>query len=98
MEIEFRDERLELIETDRAAETRLPVAVIKSCRKKLNFIRQAVDERDVRNWKSLRVEKMQGDESGKLTIRLNDQWRMFFVFEKENGRTKFVVLDVRDPH
>ena len=98
MEVVFRDEQLAHIETDRAAETRLPIAVIKSCRKKLNFIRQAVDERDIRNWKSLRAEKMQGQEAGQMTIRLNDQWRLFYEIETQGGRLKFVVLDVRDPH
>jgi hypothetical protein len=36
MEIEFRDAKLALVETDRAAETRLPSAVIQSLRNKLN--------------------------------------------------------------
>ena len=53
MEIEFRDKSLELIETERAAETKLPTAVIDSLRDKLVVLRAAPDERKLRNWRSL---------------------------------------------
>ena len=53
MEIEFRDKSLELIETERAAETKLPTAVIDSLRDKLVVLRAAPDERTLRNWRSL---------------------------------------------
>src|SRR5215469_17357033 len=35
MDVEFRDRRLALVEMDRAAETRLPISVITSLRRKL---------------------------------------------------------------
>ena len=56
MDIEFSDSRLALVETTRAAETRLPIAVINSLRSKLVIIRAAPDERTLRNWKSLHYE------------------------------------------
>ncbi len=68
MDVEFRDKTLALIETDRAAETRLPISVINSLRQKLVVIRAAPDERTLRNWKSLHYEKMGGDER---SIRIN---------------------------
>ena len=59
MDVEFRDKELALIETDRAAaDTGLSIALIESARDKLNYIRQAVDERDLRNWRSLHYEKL----------------------------------------
>jgi plasmid maintenance system killer protein len=45
MEIEFRDKTLALVETDRAPETHLPLAVINSLRDKLIYLRAAADER-----------------------------------------------------
>ncbi|MBI1953318.1 MAG: type II toxin-antitoxin system RelE/ParE family toxin [Candidatus Omnitrophica bacterium] len=99
MDVEFKDKRLGLIETeDRASETGLPVAVIKSCRKKLVFLRSAADERDIRNWKSLCYEKLKGDREGQRSIRLNDQWRL--VFDLDNSRTppKLIILSVEDYH
>lgn len=78
MEIEFRDKSLSLIETDRAAETKLPISVINSFRDKMVVIRAAPDERTLRNWKSLHYEKLKGQE-GERSIRLNKQWRVVFL-------------------
>jgi proteic killer suppression protein len=59
MEVEFKDESVGLVETDRAAETKLPAEVINSLRQKLVVIRAAPDERTLRNWKSLHYEKLE---------------------------------------
>ena len=93
MDIEFRDEKLELVETDRAAETKLPVSVINSLRKKLQIMRAAPDERTLRNWKSLHYEKMDGDER---SIRLNDQYRLIFTLDTERRPNKVTVLRIWD--
>lgn len=99
MEIEFQDrQRLDLIETDRATETRLPIAVINSCRRKLNLIRAAPDERTLRNWKSLHYEKLEGNRSDERSIRLNDQWRLIFKINSECRPPKLIVLAIEDYH
>ena len=90
MEVEFHDNKLALVETDRAAETRLPISVIASLRNKLRFLRNAPDERSIRNWKSLHYEKM-GDER---SIRLNDQFRLIFTIDTESQPNKITVLRV----
>ena len=91
MEIEFRDSTLALVETNRAAETRLPVSVINSLRQKLVVLRAAPDERTLRNWKSLHYEKMEGDER---SIRLNKQFRLIFLIETACKPNKLTVLRV----
>jgi len=98
MKIEFRDRRLALIQTERAAETRLPITVIKSCRDKLVVLAAAPDERTLRNWRSLRYEKLKGEREGQRSIRLNDQWRL--VFELDNAQTPptISVVAVEDYH
>jgi proteic killer suppression protein len=93
MDIEFRDEKLALVETDRAAETKLPVSVINSLRKKLGIMRAAPDERTLRNWKSLHYEKMDGDER---SIRLNDQYRLIFTLDTECRPNKVTALRIWD--
>ena len=93
MQIEFRDKDLALVETDRAAETHLPIAVINSMRQKLVVIRAAPDDRTLRNWKSLHYEKMEGDER---SIRLNDQYRLIFKISNENNTTKMTIIRVWD--
>lgn len=93
MDIEFRDEKLALVETDRAAETKLPVSVINSLRRKLGIIRAAPDERTLRNWKSLHYEKMADEER---SIRLNDQYRLIFMLNTQCSPNKVTVLRVWD--
>jgi toxin HigB-1 len=91
MEIEFRDKTLALVETDRAPETRLPLAVINSLRDKLVFLRAAPDERSLRNWKSLHYEKMEGEER---SIRINKQFRLIFSIDTERKPNKMTILRV----
>ena len=91
MDVEFRDKTLALIETDRAAETRLPISVINSLRQKLVVIRAAPDERTLRNWKSLHYEKMGGDER---SIRINKQFRLIFTLNTEPKPNKMTILRV----
>jgi proteic killer suppression protein len=98
MDIEFKDSRLSLIETDRAMETRLPIAVISSFRQKLVVLRAAPDERTLRNWKSLHYEKLEGDRAGQRSIRLNKQWRLVFTLNSDLTPPKLTVLSVEDYH
>jgi proteic killer suppression protein len=98
MEIEYRDKRLALVPTDRAAETRLPVAVIKSLREKLILISAAPDERTLRNWKSLHYEQLNGDRQEKKSIRLNDQYRLLLEVDNSRNPPKAILLGVEDYH
>lgn len=98
MKIEFRDKRLGLIRTDRAAETRLPFPVIKSCREKLIVLEAAPDERTLRNWKSLRYKKLEGARDGQRSIRINDQWRLVFTLDETSSPPIIMVLAVEDYH
>ena len=93
MEVEFRDKTLELVETDRAVETKLPVAVITSLRNKLRFLRNVPDERSLRNWRSLHYEKMANDER---SIRINDQYRLIFAIDTGRQPNKVTVLRLWD--
>jgi toxin HigB-1 len=93
MEIEFRDKTLALVETDRAAETRLPISVINSLRQKLVVIRAAQDERTLRNWKSLHYEKMENDER---SIRINKQYRLIFTLDTQCRPNKMTILRIWD--
>jgi toxin HigB-1 len=97
MLIVFADPDLELIETDQAGATRLPVAVIKSARRKLTVLRAAPDDRSLRTWKSLHYEKLRGDREGQRAIRLNDQYRMVFNMDETVPPTVTIVA-IEDYH
>ena len=98
MEIEFADPGLALIETNEAGATRLPVAVIKSARRKLTALRAAPDDRTMRNWKSLHYEKLKGDREGQRSIRINKQYRMVFTLDSETEPQTITVLAIEDYH
>lgn len=95
--VEFKDKKWALLETDEAHKTGLPEAIIQSCRRKLNFLRNAKDERDLWNFKSLRYEKLKGDREGQRSIRLNDQWRVLLEVSSSNPPT-ITILDIEDYH
>ena len=97
MEIDFADRTLAAIESDEAGQTKLPVAVIRSARRKLTLLRAAVDDRSLRNWKSLHYEKLKGDRDGQRSIRLNDQFRLVFTLGESEPLTA-TILAIEDYH
>lgn len=99
MDVLFADPILALIETDEAGKTKLPVAVIKSARRKLTVLRAAPDDRSLRNWKSLHYEKLKGDREGLRSIRLNDQFRMLFVLDEgAKPQVTVTIIGIEDYH
>lgn len=98
MLVKYKDQRLALIETDRAAETKLPISVINSYRKKHVLLKSAPDERTLRNWKSLHYEQLQGDRKGLKSIRLNDQWRLVFELDNNSNPPTMLVHSIEDYH
>lgn len=97
MEIIFRDDKVALIETANAGATGYSVAIIKSARRKLGFLRAAPDERTLRNWKSLHYEHLQG-RGEERSIRLNDQWRLVFTIDTDCQPNKVTVIGIEDYH
>jgi proteic killer suppression protein len=98
MEVRFRSADLERLEIDPAFTAGWPPAIVKAFRKKLNFIRQAVDERDLYAWKSLHIERLKGNRQDQQSMRLNDQWRLIFVVEGEGQEKYLTVLGIEDYH
>lgn len=98
MEVYFSDPRLASIETNEAAKAKLPIAVIKSARRKLTVIRAATDERTLRDWKSLHYEKLQGGMEGYRSIRLNDQFRMVFTIDTTTTPNAVPIISIEDYH
>lgn len=98
MDVFFADPALALIETEEAGKTKLPVAVIKSARRKLTVLRAAIDDRSLRNWKSLHYEKLKGDREAMRSIRLNDQFRMVFVLNESVNPQAVTIIGIEDYH
>ncbi len=90
MEIEFADSRLALIETERAADTKLPVAVIQSARHRLNVIRAAPDIQTMQNWKSLGL-KTRDEANSEHFVALSAQWAMVLRIEEKNSAMTVII-------
>lgn len=98
MDVLFRDETYRSLESDPKFTGGHPPAIVKAYRNRMNFIRQAPDERDLYVWRSLRFEKLQGDRSHQHSLRLNDQWRLIVEFEGVAPNKKIVIVGIEDYH
>jgi len=99
MEVRFDDLRLQRLETDPSFVAReISQDVVRSFRKKMQFIRAAADERDLYAMKSLHFEKLKGDRGHQRSVRLNDQWRLILEFETAAAGKVVVVMKFEDYH
>jgi len=97
MEVRFEDGKLARLEIDPSFNAGFGVAIVKSFRNRMNFIRQAVDERALYGMKSWRFEKLSGKRAGQHSIRLNDQFRLIIRLERIAVKT-VVVVELVDYH
>ena len=99
MKIDFDDDDLRrlYLENDFAL-PRLGRDMTKSFRKKVGFIEGAESELDLRNYRSLHFEKLQGDREGQYSIRLNDQWRLILRLEMDDDGRLVVIVEIVDYH
>jgi len=98
MEVEFKDNALDRLETDPRAPTTLPQPAVRAFWKRMQFIRSAVDERDFRQMKSLHFEKLKGARKSQYSMRLNDQYRLILEFKKERNTKTVSIVSIEDYH
>jgi proteic killer suppression protein len=98
MDVLFRDDAYSRLESDPTFTGGHSAAIVKAYRNRMNFIRQAPDERDLYAWKSLRFEKLQGNRNHQHSLRLNDQWRLIIEFDGVAPNKKIVIVGIEDYH
>ncbi len=69
---------------------KLPTAIQRTARRKLLYLDDAEDLRDLLAPPGNRLEKLHGDRTGQYSIRINDQWRICFYWE--TGKAKKVEI------
>jgi len=63
---------------------RLPIDIQNTARRKLRMINNAVILTDLMVPPNNRLEYLQGDRKGQLSIRINSQWRVCFIWKNGN--------------
>lgn len=94
MRLDFEDSRLQLIETVRAAETQLPVAIIQSARQRLAILRAAPDLRTMKNWKSLRLKGGDPDRPQEYEVMMTERWRLRLRVQEIESAMAIVVTAI----
>ena len=66
-------------------------AVSRSARLKLELLNAAVSLNSLRIPPGNRLERLKGDRSGQHSIRINDQWRICFIWRDDNAHEVEIV-------
>ncbi|MBM3552966.1 MAG: type II toxin-antitoxin system RelE/ParE family toxin [Alphaproteobacteria bacterium] len=69
-----------------------PADLVKAARRKLRYLNAAVDLGDLRAPPGNRLEALAGDRKGQHSIRINDQFRLCFVWATE-GPEEVEIVD-----
>jgi toxin HigB-1 len=91
MSLSFRSKEAEKIWNGEVSK-RLPIDIQVIARRKLRMLDSAVSLADLRIPPGNRLEALKGARKGQHSIRINDQWRICFVWTK-SGVTEVEVVD-----
>jgi proteic killer suppression protein len=80
---DFRDKDAERL-FNREPSRKLTPEIQRSALRKLRMLNQAKNLEDLRVPPGNRLEALKGDRLGKYSIRINDRWRICFVWEQGN--------------
>jgi len=97
LRFEFKSKKLEALYTEKKEARKYDAAVVEAFFEVMAIIEAAVDERDIRQFKSLHYEKLEGKLQHQHSLRLTKQFRL--IVERavdEQGRLLFII-DI-DPH
>jgi toxin HigB-1 len=70
-----------------------PPDIQKIALRKLLLLDAAISVNDLRVPPGNRLEKLLGNRKGQYSIRINDQWRICFVWTDENNADKVEIVD-----
>ena len=87
----FADKRTQLVFAGESPKG-FPSGILRVARRKLKMVDAAVGLADLRVPPGNQLEALAGDRRGQHSIRINDQWRICFVWTPE-GATDVEVVD-----
>jgi proteic killer suppression protein len=94
----FSDKNLQALYTDGKDAHKYAAGVADAFFEVMTSIDAAKDERDLYALKSLRFEKLSGDRKGQHSLRLNRQWRLIVLIERDEQGNTLVVVEIVDYH
>ncbi|MCX8110846.1 MAG: type II toxin-antitoxin system RelE/ParE family toxin [Syntrophorhabdaceae bacterium] len=80
----FKDREAERVYT-REGSNKLPKEIQQVALRKLRMINNAKNINDLRIPPANRLEKLKGTREGQYSIRINDQWRICFIWEQTDA-------------
>ena len=87
----FKDSRTEAVATGKAPKG-FPADLVRPAVRKLTILENAVVLDDLRSPPGNRLEALIGDRKGQHSIRINDQWRICFIWG-DNGPENVEIVD-----
>lgn len=90
MILDFRDRETELIWRGEFSR-KLPREIQQVARRKLRMLNNAKTLQDLRVPPANRLEALKGERKGQWSIRVNDQWRICFVWNDGNANEVEIV-------
>lgn len=99
MIVEFEDPRLEALYW--VADTphpRMGTELVRSYRKVIGLLYQVTDDRELRAFKSLRLEQLKGKRRGQSSLRLHRGHRLIVRFRTDPQGRVVVVIEIVDYH
>ena len=87
----FRDARTEAVASGKPPKG-FPPDIVRGVVRKLTILNSAVVLDDLRSPPGNRLEALKGDRHGQHSIRINDQWRICFVW-KDGGAEDVEIVD-----
>ena len=71
---------------------KLPPDIQRTARRKLLYLHSARDLRDLAAPPGNRLEALRGDRAGQHSLRINDRWRICFVWAASPGKARKVEI------
>jgi len=98
LRFQFRSRKLFLLYSEEKGAHRYPPAVVDAFFEVMAVIDSAVDERDLRNSKSLHYKKLKGQRRGQHSMRLNDQFRLVLEWQEDEHGKYLLIVNIEDYH
>ena len=98
MEVDFADSDLSQLETGASYRGKWALAIVTAYRKRVQYIRAALDERDLYAMKSFHFEKLKGRRAHQYSMRLNDQYRLVVELHGEAPKKVVRIMSIEDYH